>query len=149
MWKVGDKTQGGGRSKNKLLEKQNENDWWEGKKSEKRLKKRLDHVCWYAIKVRGARVGERRLARRQARQAKSKKENRYVIKVMNEQMEGGQVLWSARTKGCLKSFNWSIINVLYIYSNLSMQGRFEMEYRLLNIVRYNYRDYNTKLPIGY
>jgi hypothetical protein len=24
-----------------------------------------------------------------------------------------------------------------------MQGRFKMEYRLLTIVRYNYRDYNT------
>jgi hypothetical protein len=48
----------------------------------------------------------------------------------------------ARTKGCLKPFNWSIINVLYNYSNLSMQGRFKMEYRLLvlTIVRYNYRD---------
>jgi hypothetical protein len=37
---------------------------------------------------------------------------------MNEHREGGQVLWSARTKGCLKPFNWSIINL-------------------------NYRDYNT------
>jgi hypothetical protein len=35
--------------------------------------------------------------------------NRYVIKVMNEHREGGQVLWSARTKGCPKPFNWSII----------------------------------------
>ncbi len=42
-----------------------------------------------------------------------------------------------------KPFNWSLINVLYIYSNLSMQGRFKMEYRLLTIVRYNYKDYNT------
>jgi hypothetical protein len=24
-----------------------------------------------------------------------------------------------------------------------MQGRFKMEYRLFNIVRYNYRDYNS------
>jgi hypothetical protein len=62
-----------------------------------------------------------------------------VIKVMNEHREGGQgqVFWSARTKGCPEPFNWSIINVLYIYSNLSMQGRFKMEYRLLTIVRYD------------
>ncbi len=66
-----------------------------------------------------------------------------MIKVMNEHREGGQVFWSARTKGCPEPFNWSIINVFYIYSNLSMQGRFKMEYRLLTIVRYNYRDYNT------
>ncbi len=52
--------------------------------------------------IRGARVGELRLARRQARQAKSKskRENRYVIKVMKSNREGGQVLLSARTKGC-------------------------------------------------
>jgi hypothetical protein len=68
-----------------------------------------------------------------------------VIKVMNEHREGGQVFGSAMTKGCPEPFNWSIINVLYIiYSNLSMQGRFKMEYRLLTIVRYNYRDYNKK-----
>jgi hypothetical protein len=45
-------------------------------------------------KVRGARVGERRrrLTRRQARQrqAKSKKENRYVIKVMNSEFTQGR-----------------------------------------------------------
>ncbi len=70
-----------------------------------------------------------------------------MIKVMNEHREGGQVFWSARTKGCPEPFNWSIIKVLYIYSNLSMQGRFKMEYRLLTIVRYNYRDYNKPLPI--
>jgi hypothetical protein len=68
---------------------------------------------------------------------------------MNEHREGGQVFWSARTKGCPEPFKWSIINVLYIYSNLSMQGRFKMEYRLLTIVRYNYRDYNTKLYYYY
>jgi hypothetical protein len=35
---------------------------------------------------------------------------------MNEHREGGQVLWSARTKGCPKPFNWSIINLtLYLF----------------------------------
>ncbi len=67
---------------------------------------------------------------------------------MNEHREGGQVLWSARTKGCPKPFNWSIINLLY-YSifilTYKMQCRFKikMEYRLFTIVRYNYRDYNN------
>jgi hypothetical protein len=83
-----------------------------------------------------ARVRKTKASQGLARQTKSNRENRYVIKVMNEHREGGQVFWSARTKGCPKPFNWSIINVLYIYSNLSMQGRFKME-------RYNYRDYNT------
>ena len=41
--------------------------------------------------------------------------NRYVIKVMNSHREGGQVLLSARTKGCPKPFNWSIINLLYLF----------------------------------
>ena len=41
-----------------------------------------------------ARVHKHRLAQRQARQVKGKRENRYVIKVMNEHREGGQVLWS-------------------------------------------------------
>jgi hypothetical protein len=36
---------GGEGVKTNLLKKQNENDWWEGKKSEKRFKKRLNHVC--------------------------------------------------------------------------------------------------------
>ncbi len=44
-----------------------------------------------------------------------------------------------------------MLNVLYIYSNLSMQGKFKMEYRLLTIVRYNYRDYceRYELKIDY
>jgi hypothetical protein len=41
-----------------------------------------------------AKVRERRQAQRQARQAKSKKKNRYVIKVMNEHREGEQFLKS-------------------------------------------------------
>ncbi len=45
-----------------------------------------------------ARVHKHRPAQRQARQVKGKRENRYVIKVMNEHREGGQVFWSTRTK---------------------------------------------------
>ncbi len=45
-----------------------------------------------------AKVRERRQAQRQARQAKSKKKNRYVIKVMNEHREGEQFLKFARPK---------------------------------------------------
>ena len=45
-------------------------------------------------------------------------------------------------KGCPKPFNWSIINLLYLFYPIRMQGRFKMEYRLFTIVRYNYRDYN-------
>jgi hypothetical protein len=37
-----------------------------------------------------AKVHKHRLAQRQARQVKGKRENRYVIKVMNEHREGGQ-----------------------------------------------------------
>jgi hypothetical protein len=42
--------------------------------------------------------------RRQARQAKSKTKNRYVIKVMNEHREGEQLLKFARTKGLFATF---------------------------------------------
>jgi hypothetical protein len=38
-------------------------------------------------------------------------------------------------------------SIFILYSNLSMQGRFKMEYRLLTIVRYNYRDYNITLTL--
>ncbi len=62
-----------------------------------------------------ARVHKHRLAQRQARQVKGKRENRYVIKVMNEHREGGQVFWSARAKSCPEPFNWSIINLLYLF----------------------------------
>jgi hypothetical protein len=57
--------------------------------------------------------------KRQEQERKSNRENRYVIKVMKSNRGGGQVLLSAGTKGCPKPFNWSIINLLYIYSNLS------------------------------
>jgi hypothetical protein len=92
------------------------------------------HPCSNGVSVR---ISKTKTCQGQARQTKSNRENRYVIKVTNEHREGGQVFWSARTKGCPEPFNWSIINVLYVYSNLSMQGRFKMEHRLLTIVRYN------------
>jgi hypothetical protein len=57
----------------------------------------------------GARVREHRLAQRQARQAKSKRKNRYVIKVMSSNREEGQVFWSVRAKGCPKPFHWPLI----------------------------------------
>ena len=66
------------------------------------------------VKVK-VKVHKHRLAQRQARQVKGKRENRYVIKVMNSHREGGQVLLSAGTKGCPKPFNWSIINLLYVF----------------------------------
>jgi hypothetical protein len=40
----------------------------------------------------GAIVHKHRLAQRQARQVKGKRENRYVIKVMNEHREGGLLI---------------------------------------------------------
>jgi hypothetical protein len=70
----------------------------------------------------GCRLGDVRVMQAKGKQDRRRVtgKNRYVIKVMNEHREGGQVLWSARTKGCPKPFNWSIINLLYIYiySNL-------------------------------
>jgi hypothetical protein len=48
-----------------------------------------------------ARIRKRRQAQRQEKQAKSNKENNYVIKVMRLNIrKGGQFLWSARAKGC-------------------------------------------------
>ena len=44
-------------------------------------------------------VHKHRLAQRQARQVKGKRENIYVIKVMNEHREGGQVLLSVNQSG--------------------------------------------------
>jgi hypothetical protein len=66
-----------------------------------------------------ARVCVRRPAQRRARQAKGKRQNRYVIKVMKINREGDGFPWFARTKGSTKRFNWSIYNnLLYIYSTL-------------------------------
>jgi hypothetical protein len=74
------------------------------------------HPCsnWVSARVRKSNAGQG-----QARQTKVVTgKTRYVFKVMNEHREGGQVFWSARTKGCPEPFNWSIINLLYIYCNL-------------------------------
>ncbi len=51
-------------------------------------------------------------ARRQAKQAKGKRENRYVVKVMSVKRKGGQFLKSARTRGCTSPFNWAIIKLI-------------------------------------
>ncbi len=42
------------------------------------------------------------------------RESRYVIKVMRVNMKGGTFLGSARTKGCIGSFNWRILILLYV-----------------------------------
>ncbi len=54
-----------------------------------------------------AKVREHRLAQRQARQAKgkSKRENRYVIKVIRLNREGDGFPWLAGVKGSTKPFN--------------------------------------------
>jgi hypothetical protein len=56
----------------------------------------------------GTRAQASTRAGKTARQAKSKKENRYVIKVMNSNREGGQVFWFARTKGQRPKVVWSL-----------------------------------------
>ncbi len=48
---------------------------------------------------------------RQARQAKSKKENRYVIKVMRLKQGRGYISKVRENQGSTELFNWSIINV--------------------------------------
>ncbi len=55
-----------------------------------------------------AKVREHRPAQKQARQAKGKRENRYVIKVMRLNREGDGFPWLARAKGSTKPFNWAI-----------------------------------------
>jgi hypothetical protein len=62
-----------------------------------------------------ATVRVHRPAQRQVRQAKGKRENRYVIKVMvmSVKRKGGQFLRSARTRGCTGSFNWAVIKLIY------------------------------------
>ncbi len=58
-----------------------------------------------------ARVREYRLVQGQARQTKSKKENRYVIKVMRFKQQTGkriQFLRFARTKGCINPSHWAV-----------------------------------------
>ncbi len=64
------------------------------KKTKDKKKDRITYVdtTTRAMVVVRAKVCERRQAQRQARQAKSKKKNRYVIKVMvmNEHREAGR-----------------------------------------------------------
>jgi hypothetical protein len=83
----------------------------------------------------GCRLGYVRVMQAKGKQDRRRVtgKNRYVIKVMNSHREGGQVLLSARTKGCPKPFNWSIINLLYLFKPIIMQGRFKMECRLFTI----------------
>ena len=57
-----------------------------------------------------AKVRERRQAQRQARQAKSKKKNRCVIKVMRFKQGWGWVPLLRENQMITKPFNWSIIN---------------------------------------
>jgi hypothetical protein len=59
-----------------------------------------------------------RPAQGQARQAKSKRENRYVIKVMKVKQGGGYISRVRENQGCIEPFNWSINNLIYINSNL-------------------------------
>ncbi len=89
------------------------------KRNEKRFKKDLityvDKPTHQGrVRVR-AKVREHRPAQGQARQAKSKKANRYVVKVINSNREGGQVFWFAITKGCPEPFYWSIIFNLCLF----------------------------------
>ncbi len=58
-----------------------------------------------------ATVSEHRPAQGQARQAKSKKENRYVIKVMRFKQGKGYISKVHEKQGIIEPFNWSIINV--------------------------------------
>ncbi len=69
-----------------------------------------------------AKVREHRHAHGQARQAKGKRESRYVIKVVRLKGKGGAVSLARenqRIKGYTKPFNWSIIKLDYIYLLLS------------------------------
>jgi hypothetical protein len=88
------------------------------------------------VELRYASTGYRP-ARRQARQAKGKRENRYVLKVMRFKQGGGTA------EGCSKPFHRAIISYTILFYPIIMQGRFKMEYRLFTIVRYNCKDYKT------
>ncbi len=92
-----------------------------------------------------ATVGKHSPAQGQARQAKSKKENRYVIKVMSLNKEGGQVFWFARTKGCPKPFHWPLLRTTVLNWTYQCKAglKWNTGYLLFTIVRYNYKDYNT------
>ncbi len=64
------------------------------------------------------RVREHRLAQRQARQAKGKMENRYVIKVMKLNREGGEVPLARENQRMHQAFYLAYNNLIYIYSIL-------------------------------
>ena len=58
-----------------------------------------------------ARVRKHRQAQRQVRQAKSKKENRYLVKVMRLNKEGGAVPLVRENQGCTEPFHWAVNNL--------------------------------------
>ncbi len=66
-----------------------------------------------------ATVRKHRPAQGQARQAKSKKENRYVIKVMRLKQGRGYISKVRENQGSTEPFNWSIINVNVSISRLT------------------------------
>ncbi len=78
-----------------------------------------------------ARVRKHRQAQRQARQAKSKRGNRYVIRVMRLNREGGAISLARESQRMHRAFSLVINNskLLYNYINPIMYGRFKMEYR--------------------
>ncbi len=68
-------------------------------------------------------------AQRQARQAKGKRENKYVIKVnMRLNRERGAVPLADKNQGMHQAFSLGNNNVIYIYSTLSCNGRFKNAY---------------------
>ncbi len=63
-----------------------------------------------------ARVHKHRLAQRQSRQVKGERENRYVIKVMRLNREGGAVPLACENQKMHQDFSLGN-NKLYYYSN--------------------------------
>ncbi len=77
-----------------------------------------------------ARARRYRLAQGQARQTKSNKENRYVIKVMRLNTEGDAVPLVRENQRMHRAFKLGNNNLLYIYSIiLSQMYRFKNAYR--------------------
>ncbi len=58
------------------------------------------NLCYskYDYEVTNTRICVRRLAQRQARHAKGKRENRYVIKVMNGEEKEGRDSWARKNQ---------------------------------------------------
>ncbi len=97
----------------------NSNDWCDSRVKKKTESRMLisQQPCG---KVVMARVRRLRLAQGKARQTKSNKENRYVIKVMRFKTGNGiRFLRFARTKGCTKPFHWPLISYSIIILILS------------------------------